>query len=259
SDATTAGFKLRNTKATVYQMETGFRTIAYNNYINHNNGEFISNIDKGVEFSEGDKVFIDNGCGLPMMSDYNKYSITFKAQQTTTSIGDEYFRLLIGTNKPTFDKTISDQNKGIYLAYRKETADINSLYFGFYKQVYEFRAQMLYADDEYQNYDTGPDLLDGQEHTINVLISREAISYYDPNYVVQSSMVYTAEIYVDGSLIDMAYIPVSNDLSNWTLKGSGGSGLGDDITYDHNFLNSNLYPGFEVMTSEFEVLDFLVY
>mgnify|MGYP001048780616 CR=1 FL=1 len=241
-----------NTKVTIYQMETGFRTIGYNNFYNYDTGEFISNVSGGTEFIEGDRIFLDNGSGLPMVSDYSKYSITFKATDTGALSEQEYFRLLIGTNKPEFITT--NDNKGIYLGYKKNNVGIDYLYFGFYKEQYEYREQLVYE----QIGENTPDLLDGQEHTIEVTITREIETFSRAGYVMTPTDAYSARIKIDGQeILQKFYMPVSNDLGNWALK-NGSMGFGDDTNYDTRFLNNNLYPGFEIRKSVFTVIDLTV-
>lgn len=271
--ATTSAIIIRNSRLRIYQMESGYRKIAANNYMNYDTKDIIVNTDTNT-FAPDSRIFFDNGNGMPMGSSYDTYSITFKGNALPDPYDSdefEYFRLIVGTNMP--DYNYNYHNRGIYVGYKKvkiSTGFINVLYFSFFK-ANRFNATegsiIKYYREQYIGgtqivpgivYEI-PDLLDNSEHNITVRICRDELPVVIDQFMSNSPVVsqvsaHRVEIYLNNTFITHGYLPLLNDLSPWRTALSGAnSDLAIGIGYDKYFLSDNLYAGLETKNAYLDV------
>ncbi len=273
----TSAIRLVNTRGRIYQMETGMKQLYDRNYYDLTTGELKANTDVTL-FSSGNKIFLDNGSGAPLSADYDTYSIKFKATHDNNIGYDniDYVRFMLGSNKPTFENNAPNDTRGFYLGYQKMyypefLLDTYAMYFTIYKCGIVYSAQYLYTLTETQGIPRiGPDLFDGLTHTLEVSISKsimvrnyqqdlandELISYF--SYDTADMQVYMVSISVDGTNVGTGYIPVVNDLSNWSISGSSATDMRYDGVYDTKFLSSYLFAGVDVLNANLEVEYFRV-
>lgn len=269
--ASTSSIVLSNTRGRIYQMETGTKQIRNRNYYDLATGELKANIDI-TAFTTGNQIFLDNGSGAPLVANYDTYTMKFKATYDDPNyINADYFRMLIGSNKPTFANTVAGDNRGFFIGYQKMYypeffLDAHVLYFAIYKCGAQYTNQYLYATSPIDGIpNLGPNLMDGAEHTLEVYVSREImIRNYQQDlangevvpyfaYDTADMQVYLVTIKIDGTSVGTAYLPVVNNLSNWSTGGGSSTDLRYDGIYDIRFLSSYMYAGINVLNANLEV------
>ena len=248
----TPSIKVKYAKIILYQMETGIRKISNFDFVD-SNSQIISNTGY-VDMCQGDKIFINNGSNMPLASDYKDFEFAFKANLDTTDPDyienkTTYLKFMIGSKNPTFDNVSGE--RGIYLGYMCNVDDYGTAYkelsLNIFKNGRNYNRQKIYRTAEISTGERiGPDLFNGEVHTISVEIE-SALLIENSEYFLGDIKVYKVNIKVDGILYtndNICYIPAKNDLSKWIV----GNSISTDLdSYDGEFLPSLMYPGFNVI------------
>ncbi len=207
-----ANISLTSAKLSLYKVQYNGSSAMYNNYLNLGTGA-ISMLDQedGIVV-EGTEVVLADGNGNAKLDASNFTSYTF----TGTAADNGTITMYAAQTNAT--ATQSARGAGYSVVYEKETTTgfnggtSNTLSFQFYNGSTKYIKQLLLSDY---------DLLDGNEHTITIRVSRTPVFNSDTtptgatNFASGVAWTYLmVNVVIDGTST-IAIMPATNDLDYW--------------------------------------------
>lgn len=225
-----------DSRITLYRLSLGNDKAAGYDFLKETSDSTIIRHMKGTEgvtIANNEKAYLSDYNGEAFKAYYDSVKFRFKLDST----GGATVRFYI--NADSVDSKAG--GRGLYITYQKtvisDAITINSLTFGFYDGNTEYRLQVPVV--------SAPDLADGQEHMIEMLIGRSAtpraagfgnlIANTMPGTVNSS----TGTIMLDGTRLSDVYYPYDNGAGYWYNSGNTFSSA--PATTTRNFLSRFSY------------------
>lgn len=258
------GVRIHNVGVTIYKYEVGYRMLGAVDFVDNSDNSFVS----GVSTIESDtKVLVSNGDGTAYTSTSQNYYIRFKATAQdayNTVANQELVRFVIVNNTPRlmpmeqYDEMTLTSDRGIYLSIYNISKTQRELRLYMYKYDKIYQHQVVYTF----NIGTSDDLLNGEEHFIEVDMTNKQVFNYNVETAISCyQMSVKTWYYIEDDLFTdtgYAFYPKYNDMREWTTGTDRNDEEADDGNKDVYFVSNVVYSGIITLQSTILVEEYSV-